>query len=228
MIDGGMRHMRQEGLVNSDIFATPVCVVGAGGIGSFTTLALAKIGFQDISVWDMDMIEEHNISNQFYPLSNVGVSKVDGLAQMISMFEGISIRGYKKRWNKEEKLQGVVVAAVDNMKTRLELFQAVKKDKNVLCLIDGRMGGNQLEVYTVFMQNKTDIRPYTRTLLSDEQIPDVPCTQKAVMYNVLNIASWITNQIRLVLSGKEYKRQLIMDLETMMLVIPEERVRRGR
>ena len=42
------RGARQENLVDSSIFDTSVCLIGAGGIGSFTALALAKIGFKNI------------------------------------------------------------------------------------------------------------------------------------------------------------------------------------
>ena len=43
------RFIRQSGLIDSEIFSIPINIIGAGGIGSFTTLALAKCGFEDIT-----------------------------------------------------------------------------------------------------------------------------------------------------------------------------------
>ena len=215
------RYCRQMGLIKIDMLSTPITVIGCGAIGSFTTLALAKVGFHNLTVWDGDKIEEHNIPNQFYPLSTVGLAKTVALKKMVKMFEGVEIKGVNRFWT-GARLSGVVVSAVDSMKVRSEIWKGVGRNVEVPILIDGRMGGNQLEVYTVDMKIMDDRKRYMKTLYPDSATAPVPCTERAVMYNVLNIASWIVNQLRLVLSHKEYKRQMIMDLENMMLVIPEE------
>ena len=38
----------------------PITVIGAGGIGAATVIALAKTGFENITVYDLDGIEAHN------------------------------------------------------------------------------------------------------------------------------------------------------------------------
>jgi hypothetical protein len=38
----------------------PVTVIGTGGIGAATVVALAKTGFQNITVYYFDTVEEHN------------------------------------------------------------------------------------------------------------------------------------------------------------------------
>ena len=44
------RRIRQSDLISESILDTPINIVGAGGIGSLTTLALAKVGFKHIRV----------------------------------------------------------------------------------------------------------------------------------------------------------------------------------
>ena len=39
----------------------PITVIGAGGIGAATVVALAKTGFENITVYDFDKVEEHNL-----------------------------------------------------------------------------------------------------------------------------------------------------------------------
>ena len=47
----------------------PVTVVGAGGIGAATVVAFAKTGFENITVYDFDSVEDHNLPNQLPPIS---------------------------------------------------------------------------------------------------------------------------------------------------------------
>lgn len=212
------RYIRQSGLIDSKIFDVPISVIGAGGIGSFTTLALAKCGFSDITVWDMDIVEEHNLPNQFYPINSVGKTKIEALFAMVNHFTGIEI-GCRDIEYEGVPLNNVVIMAVDSMRVRKLIWDNCVK--SATHIIDGRMGGNQLEVYSVDTSDKYDIRDYKRCLWSDAKASNVPCTERAVMYNVLTIASWITNQVRLMLSNKPYRPAMILDMENMIMVTPE-------
>lgn len=215
------RHIRQSGLVDESILNTPITIVGAGAIGSFVALALAKCGFHSMTVLDPDTIEEHNISNQFYPLGNIGENKVTALRSMLRQFEDIDIVTHPDIYRGiEGGLKGIVISAVDNMATRKQLYEECRRNPNVKAYIDGRMGGNQLEVYTVEPKNAQSKKYYKSILWSDDEASETRCTEKAVIYNVLTIASWIVNQTRLVLSDKPYDYALVLDLETMTLVKP--------
>lgn len=214
--------IRQSGLIPEEILEKSITIVGCGAIGSFTALALAKVGFHNIVAYDFDLVEEHNIPNQFYPLSAVGSPKVEALREMIKGFENVEIVTERMAWNGTPFETDVVISAVDSMSMRKEIWEGVKSSPSVRLFVDGRMGGNQFEVYTVNMELSNDCRIYASTLWSDEETEQIPCTQKSVIYNVLSIASWIVNQVRLVLCLKEYKRRIIMDLENMNLICPEE------
>jgi molybdopterin/thiamine biosynthesis adenylyltransferase len=212
---------RQADLVSSKIFDTPITVIGGGGIGSFVVLALAKMGFADITVYDDDTVEEHNIPNQFYPLDSLGRPKVEELKAIVHMFAGSGINTFAHRWDKSMAFTpGVVISAVDTMKVRSEIYHAINATRNIF--IDGRMGGHQLEVHTCIMGDKNDMKMYKRTLWKDSETSVLPCTQKAVMYNVLMIASLIANQCRLTLEHKKYNREIIYDFETGSMLSSNE------
>ncbi len=212
-----MDYSRQADLVDSRIFDTPVTVIGAGGIGSFVTLALAKMGFKEIYVFDDDKVEEHNLPNQFYPLDSIGRYKVDELQVIVQRFTGTEIRMCANRWDKTMLLQGVVISAVDTMNVRKELYEALNSTKCIF--IDGRMGGQQAEVRTCDMSKLYDKKFYKKTLWKDSETSVLPCTQKAVMYNVLFIASLIANQCRLALEHKQYQREIIYDFENSVQLV---------
>lgn len=212
------RRIRQSELVDESILNTRITVIGAGGIGSFTTLALAKCGFSDITVVDPDTIEEHNIANQFYPLDAVGQPKVSALGEAVLNWTGEEIKGVCDTFPCAVPMSGVVISAVDNMTTRAAIYGKVRRNPTTKVLIDGRMGGQQLEVYTCKISEGADKRGYKAVLWEEEEASEMRCTQRAVIYNVLTIASWIVNQVRLVLSEKEYKRVLMLELESMQMV----------
>jgi len=57
-------------------------IIGAGGIGSPLAEVLATMGF-DLTFWDKDIVEGHNISNQNYFPDQIGEIKVEALAHTL-------------------------------------------------------------------------------------------------------------------------------------------------
>ena len=157
------RYLRQSSLINEQILKTPISVIGAGGIGSFFVLAIAKMGFSNIQVMDFDTIEEHNLSNQFYRDKDIGKEKVTALAEIVSDFCGISICAVIDTFTKNHPHPGgVVVSAVDSMKAREMIFTKFQKSSTSIGFMDGRMGADQAEVYTVFKPEEHGV--YRKTL----------------------------------------------------------------
>ena len=39
-------------------------IIGVGAVGSYIALQLAKLGVEKIIIWDFDVVDEHNITNQ--------------------------------------------------------------------------------------------------------------------------------------------------------------------
>lgn len=212
------RYRRQADLIDSSIYNVPITVVGAGSVGSFTALALAKCGLHDITVYDFDVVEEHNIPNQFYPLSAVGVPKVEALKELIKSFEGIDISCVERAFTDVDTADGVIVSAVDSMEARKLIFNSVYRNPRAKVLIDARMGGQQIEIYTCNLRSAEDKKAYIKTLKSDDEVSDARCTEKAIIYNVLVIAGLIVNQVRRALSDMEYQRLYWLHLDTLQTV----------
>lgn len=206
---------RQAELVDSEIFTNPITVIGAGAIGSFTVLTLAKIGFTNITVYDDDIVSVENISNQFYRYRDIRTLKTIALRDMVRDFERITIQAWSSKWNRAIPIKGYIIMAVDNMAVRNEVYKFVKRNADVYGFIDGRMGGQQAEVYSVDLLQPEQKKVYEKYLWSDTEASDLPCTQKAVMYNVLWIASMIVNNLRLMLEEKPFPQVMHMDFENV-------------
>jgi molybdopterin/thiamine biosynthesis adenylyltransferase len=205
---------RQAELVDDEILTNPITIVGCGAIGSFTALAIAKMGFHDITVYDNDKVSTENISNQFYRYKDIGFNKASALCHMIEDFENILIKPVTDKWipSLSEYLTPYVIMAVDSMTVRTLLYKSILKNPDIKGFIDGRMGGQQAEIYTIG-NNRYERGIYKNYLWKEEEASELRCTQKAVMYNVLWIASLIANNLRLMMENKPYKNTMIMDFE---------------
>lgn len=169
---------------------TPVILIGAGGIGSWAALLLSRTGF-NVTVYDPDIIEAHNIGGQLYRMNQIGQPKVQALAEIVGQFSETRITGYAQLYPKNiSAYNAIVILAVDNIRTRREVATA----GNFMYLIDGRMTAESHMVYTIScVGGYRMIREYLNTLPEDEDaISDGPCSMRATSFNGAAIASTIT------------------------------------
>jgi len=189
------RYHRQLGLLPLNVLNTPITVIGAGAVGSFVTLTLAKMGFTELTVYDDDTITAHNLPNQFFRVADVGRPKVEALRDLVWSFEDIPLKVKNARF-KGDDVEGIVVSAVDSMSSRKLIFKSVEGNPSVRFFLDPRMGG-QLSVLYAFDPTDIDMMvAYKETLHSDEDASEAPCTERAILYTVLSIASMVANYIR--------------------------------
>jgi predicted ThiF/HesA family dinucleotide-utilizing enzyme len=206
---------RQQDLIESDQLDVPITVVGCGGIGSFVTLALAKMGCRALAAYDDDRVEPHNIPNQAYRLADVGRLKVEALAELVRDVAGTSLETRAERV-RSQRLQGVVVAAVDTMSARREIWlQGIRHRAAVPLYVDARMGAEVARVFTVRPADPDDVRRYEASLYTDEEAVNLPCTAQAIVYTGFSIAGLVAGQIKKFLTGEPLKGELILDHKTV-------------
>ncbi len=92
------KYHRQLDILDPKLMSVPVVVIGAGATGSFAALSLAKMGVRNITVYDFDTVEEHNLPNQFYRQCDIGKPKVIALQEIIAQFEGIQITAKNEKY----------------------------------------------------------------------------------------------------------------------------------
>lgn len=179
--------------------ALDIHIVGCGGIGSWTALALAKMGYENITLYDFDTVEEHNLATQFFKTDQLEYDKAIALSDNILEFAGSRP---KYVTDKPDNIKGdVLIMAVDSMKSREELKDLVD---NFQFIIDARMGGQVFNIWSFASYEKAR---YEETLFTDEEGVQEPCTAKAIAYNVFGIASCIGNLV------KRYDKQESMPFE---------------
>jgi molybdopterin/thiamine biosynthesis adenylyltransferase len=206
---------RQTDLVDAEALEAPITLIGCGGIGSFTALALAKMGCVHLTIFDDDLVEEHNIPNQLYRLNDIGHPKVERLAEIIKSFTGVGIVARPQRVQ-SQRLQGIVVSGVDSMEARRRIWdRSIRFKAGVTAYIDARMGAEVSRLYTVRPQDPDHVRFYEKTLYSDDEALQLPCTAQAIVYTGLGIASLVAGQVKRVAMGETCKREIIFDQKTL-------------
>lgn len=205
-----LRYGRQLGLLPLVALRTPVTIIGAGAVGSFAALTLAKMGIGPLTVFDDDRVEPHNLPSQFFRLEDLGRLKVEALASIVSSFEAVAIDARPQRFE-GGRLTGVVIAAVDSMSSRRLVWDAVVASPCATLLLDARMGGLVSRVAVARPMDSASARRYESTLHSDADALQEPCSSRSILFTVLGIASTLARLVRMELVGEELPREVVQD-----------------
>ncbi|MCC6177324.1 MAG: ThiF family adenylyltransferase [Chloroflexi bacterium] len=212
-------YWRQTDLVTPEHLRWPVAVVGVGGIGSPTTLALAKMGCRRLSIYDPDTVEPHNLPSQLYRLDDVGRPKVEALAEVVRAFTSAEVRPVQERVA-GPRLDGIVVAAVDSMASREAIWrESVRYRAAIPLFVDARMGAQVCRLLTIRPTDPDDVRFYESTLYTDEAALDEPCTAQAIVYTTFGVAALVASQVRRFVTGEALNKDVIFDFVTLSLIV---------
>jgi len=206
------RFTRQLDLIPMSVLACPVTIIGAGAIGSWTSLSLAKMGMNDISVHDFDRVSELNLPSQFYPESAVGQFKVDALASMVKAFTGVDIKVSRQAYELGH-FPGIVISAVDSMAVRKLIWENHEnKSVHTKAIIDPRMGAENALMYVMKPMSPTDQTDYRKSLYSDAQAFQERCTAKATIYTANLLSGMVCKAVKDLLTKPDYLRTVQWDI----------------
>jgi len=153
-----------------------VDVIGAGATGSKVVLDLAKLGVENIHVWDFDKVEEHNIANQAFGNADIGKPKVEALSEIVKSLTGTAITAHNERVDGSQELGEVVFLLTDTMASRKEIWEAGLKLKlRTMLLVETRLGPDCGRVYTLSPNRPREIKAWEATLCKDEEAQVSAC-----------------------------------------------------
>lgn len=205
---------RQLDFFDPASFDTPIHIIGAGATGSYVAWLLAKTGCRDITVYDFDKVEDHNLPNQIFDLESVGAKKVDALGRMIEAATGIGLKKKPRRF-KKGKLEGIVFVLTDTMASRKEIWEgSLRYQLNVKLVIETRMAIDGGYVYAVEPTDPTHVEEYEATFYSDEEAEESPCSNRAIAPTVAVLAGYAACAMLAFVNGKPFPN------ETMISLVP--------
>lgn len=203
-----------------------VSIIGTGGIGAGTALALGKLGIRQLYFYDPDDVEDVNIPTQLLGVSDIGKSKVASLIGVLQHMTEASGVGTKKRIGPTDTLPGkIIISALDSLGARQTVWPAVVASAPEW-YIDARMGAQMFQLFCVDMKSVGDAMPtnnwYENYLmgLQDGDVEDEPCTARATIYTAFLAAGHIAHQVKLIAMEQRMPKMLVHDIKNFSLFIP--------
>ncbi len=209
---------RQREIFNpKEVDPQVVTIVGVGNIGSQTALALARLGVSEMILWDHDKVESHNISSQSFFVNHDKIHKVAAMKDQIQMINMDSfVRIHAEKFDPSKFEGGILVIAVDTMKGREKIHQQLVKHERETgikpsMILDGRMGGPQLEIYTL-----PDLETWEKSFVSNPSTD--PCGARYICYISMVMGGFMANQIKRIIKGEEFKKNILFNIDALQLL----------
>jgi len=206
---------RQSKLVPyDDINKYNIKVFGVGSVGSHVVKTLAKAGFKNIEVYDMDTVEEENISAQAYDFKHIGMKKTEALKDLVFESTGIEIVTNDGLVTKETEIEisgsTIYCCFFDSIEARQMIFDKLKGYP--VLFVDARIGAYYLSHYLVRCNDSEDVRIY-ETTLDSKVLAELACGEKACAPVNLIISGKIVISIVDYIKGDNYVKTFIGNAE---------------
>jgi len=130
----------------------PVSIIGVGAIGSHIATNLARLGIKNLTLWDFDNVEDHNIPNQIFFETQLNFEKTQAVKEILLQINpdiNIEIRG---KYTNEE-LKGYIFVCVDSIDVRNEIYKNNKYNMDIITVCDTRMSLETGQVYNAIWSN---------------------------------------------------------------------------
>lgn len=230
---------RQAPFLDARKIVEPVTQIGCGGIGCATALGLACMGFTRFRFFDGDVVASENVSTQLlYHESVVGMNKAKVLAGVVARKLGVTPEKetvvhdcmFDPTLHKE-LLDGIVIAGVDSMERtaerpfgRREIWEAVRYHPKVRLFLDGRIGGEYLELYAVRPWNFRDVLAYENesVLFPQSRASQAACAQGAIIYVAEAMGMIMQWQIARLLRGEQPFWRIGLKMRNLEFLIKKE------
>lgn len=214
---GGINRSQQSELFNPHA-ARPITVIGAGSVGSQLVLQLARIGCTDITVYDGDHVESHNIPASAFEPNDLSMLKVVALAAHVRRQTGIEIKAIPRMYA-GEKLRTTVVACVDTMEARMMIWERVKNNPLVDVFVDTRMAAELLAVYVIRPCKKEHVSHYDLRLYpTSEAMPNL-CGRHGIVYGTAVAASIACRAVAASWSGEQIRPEVVITMSNITVTL---------
>ncbi len=218
MGDINMDFTRQLRIYNPEDSNLNVTIIGCGSTGSFVALNLAKMGVKNIKVIDFDIVEAHNLPNQFYRTQDINKPKVEALKEIIKDFTGTEIEientEIKEDYDFDIDLNSLIILCVDTMEVRRLIYDKIKDYP--IKLIDTRFGGEGYSIHIIDLSNDEEKEKFDKSL--EGEIKETSCGEKGIIYTILSLASEVCNIIKKVDSSENYPKILRREMKVYRVI----------
>lgn len=121
-------------------------IIGCGAVGSNIAIMLTRIGIKRLHLWDFDEVGSHNIPNQAFRHTDIGLLKTQALRNHIfEINPEVQVAIHKQYENQD--IQGIVFMCVDNIEVRYNFYIEQELNPFLEFIIDTRIGIEDGQLY---------------------------------------------------------------------------------
>ena len=186
----------------------PIHVIGIGAMGSRVAELLVRLGITKIHIWDMDVVEDKNMTNQLYLHHQIGMKKVDALEEILKDINP-ELKVYKHGEYKYQALAGYVFLNVDSIELRSNIAKNSADNNYIKAMFDCRMRLEDAQSYAAKWDDEKQKKMFISSMdFTDEEAqeatPVSACgTTLSVASTVVSTAAFtVSNFINLIRKGK--------------------------
>lgn len=209
LIDG-----RYSGLLPEGSRDRNMVIAGLGGVGGHAAIALYRMGFRKMNLWDYDIVEIANVGTQPYRLDDVGSYKTTAINSILhgiepttdnrpfaqnlfisNIFDSQTFRNFINM------VGGITVVAIDNMGSRKRVVEMIGPQAGKW-FVEARMGAEELQIRTVDTGNAADLESWHKSWFPQSEAVNEPCTQRATSYCGMIAGGMIAGIIKNICVGK--------------------------
>lgn len=171
--------MRTELAIGSDnvelLKNKKVVVLGVGGVGSFSTESLARVGIGNLVLVDKDVVDITNINRQIHATQNtIGLNKVDIMRdRILSINPNCNVTTHKLFIEKENIKDIItndvdyVIDAIDTVTAKLDVVEYCQKNNiKLICSLGtgNKLDPTQFQVADIY---KTSVCPLAKVMRTE-------------------------------------------------------------
>ena len=194
----------------------PIHIIGVGAMGSRIAELLVRLGIRQLHIWDMDIVEDKNITNQLYFHKQIGLLKTEALEEILKEINPqVDVKKHGKYTN--QNLSGYIFLCVDSIELRYEIANANKDNKYILGMFDTRMRLEDAQSYGANWADEDAKRAFIATMnFTDEEAkeatPVSACgTSLSVASTVVSTAAFTVSNFMNLVRKKECKLMIFTD-----------------
>ena len=195
-----------------------ITLVGAGRSGAQIALVAVMLGFP-LGIYDFDRLEPENQGRQLHTAAEIAArrEKVVALRALLRAFvpdARVATHCDRFEGRADQPRSPVVVLAVDSMRERRHVWDALADAPDVLLVLDVRIGAAQVRLHEVQRGRQGDLEEYARSLHDDpvDSAP-APCAQDSTAHAAAAAAALVGGALCAFVDGTPRPRWSVIDLD---------------
>jgi molybdopterin/thiamine biosynthesis adenylyltransferase len=176
-------------------------IIGVGATGSWVGLIAAKMGWHNFQIWDLDVVESHNLPNQIYSAKHIGMKKVDAFEEVLKDFNPqVKVTKHARFFTTEEDATNFdfgayVFIGVDSLAARKNIIDSIAGNPMVEMCAETQMGFNHAIANYFLPSDFSTLSEYKNMLKDDSEVQESACNERIITTLTSIVASTVVHQI---------------------------------